>query len=117
MSRELLTYFPNRLHFYSRSVWFSLERFKHFDGFARMLPGASKQLTGIACLVVFISYALSCSLIYILTQDLRQFLLVALECAFLLLVLPLRRLFLAVPREIKLRVSFRLSKDHTPRSA
>jgi apolipoprotein N-acyltransferase len=117
MPRELLTHIPNRLHFYSQSVWFSLERSKHLGGFPRMLSGTSKRLTGIACLVVFVSYAVSCSLIYILTQDLRQFLLVALECAFLLLVLPLRRLFLAVPREIKLRVSLRLSKDRAPRSA
>jgi hypothetical protein len=81
-----------------------------------MLSATSRRLTAVACLVVFTAYALSFSLIYVLTHDLRRFLLPALECAFLLIVLLLRRLFLAFPREIKLRVPLRLAKGRAPRS-
>jgi hypothetical protein len=79
-----------------------------FDEHLVVCPGcgctmivSARHMSLAAFLVVLASYACSFLLVYWLTHDVRRFMLPALECAFLLLVLSARFLLPLLPRNVK----------------
>lgn len=60
-----------------------------------------KYFSLVACLVVIASYACSFLVVQWLTHDIRRFMLVALECAFVFLLVSARLLFPRLPLRVK----------------
>jgi len=70
-------------------------------GCGKTMNVSAKYVSLAAFLVVLASYACSFLLVYWLTHDVRRFMLPALECAFMLLVLSALFLFPLLPRNVK----------------
>jgi len=81
------------------------------------MTASTKQLRLFSFFLMLASYLFSFFLVYLLTRDFRHFILPALECAFLFVVLSARLLFPKLPQEIKPRVSLRLAEGRTPHAA
>jgi DNA-directed RNA polymerase subunit RPC12/RpoP len=71
-----------------------------------------KCFSFVACLVVIASYVASFLVMYLLTHDLRRFMLPALECAFIILLVSARLLFLQLPLSLKPSASPKKFKRH-----
>ena len=98
--------------------------FPEFDEHLVVCPGCGSAMTVwakyvslVASLVVLASYACSFLLVYWLTHDIRRFMLPALECAFLLLVLSARFLLPIIPRNVKPSATARRFNDKFRRRA